>query len=159
MSALASFPFLMSAAGSSSWSQVSLAEEKQGSMVMVACPLPPAPGETEVEECVVEVEVGRKSTKAAVVASAVLDQEGYYLGPRNELHPSLRGLWCGSKAVTWRRMVSTLQGGRLAGSGAELKRVQNVEVEQALWAATYVEVNFIGTKSNPADYPSKWVVE
>ena len=184
----------MSAASSSAWSQVSLpaGQEGPGSTVKVECPLPPAQGSSEVEEFEVKITVRRKSTKAAVVASAsvsetaaaappspavpwtpvlpvdradapnpptarsgywallqgvrgpqcppnVHNQERYYLVLRNDLHPSLRGLWCGTKGVTWRRVESTLRGGRLAGSGAKLKRVQDVQEGQALWAATYGE--------------------
>ena len=69
----------------------------------------------------------------------VHNQERYYLVLRNDLYPSLRGLWCGSRAVTWRRVESTLRGGRLAGSGAKLKRVQDVQEGQALWAASFGE--------------------
>ena len=47
--------------------------------------------------------------------------------------PELVGLVAGEGGRTWVRIEATLRGGRLAGSGARLRRVPSVEEAQRLW--------------------------
>jgi hypothetical protein len=51
--------------------------------------------------------------------------------------PELVGLVAGEGARTWVRIEATLRGGRLAGSGARLRRVPSVEEAQRLWTQVH----------------------
>ena len=59
-----------------------------------------------------------------------------YLVTSNPEHPALVGLWSGSSASTWRKVESTLRGGRLFGSGAKVKKVKSLEEAMQLWEKT-----------------------
>ena len=47
--------------------------------------------------------------------------------------PELRGLWSGEASVTWKTLESKLEGGRLAGSGSRLRRVENFSQGLQMW--------------------------
>ena len=65
---------------------------------------------------------------------AVTTAEVYYLVLKNDHQPSLRGLWSGAKATTWAKVLTTLKGGQLFGSGARLRRVHSLEDAREMWA-------------------------
>ena len=60
--------------------------------------------------------------------------EVMYVVTRNPGNPLATGLWQGSKAKTWKTVLLTLQGRKLFGSGAKLRKVKSVEEAWELWA-------------------------
>lgn len=57
----------------------------------------------------------------------------YYIVLGGGRKPELRGLWSGEASVAWRTLESQLVGGKLAGSGSRLRRVENFSQGLQMW--------------------------
>lgn len=55
----------------------------------------------------------------------------------NNYSPASVGCWEGPRPETWNRLLQTLRGGALLGSGAKLMRVGNRQVAERVWAEAY----------------------
>lgn len=60
-----------------------------------------------------------------------------YVVIANPADSSTLGFWCGPNPQTWRLLESKLRGKRLLGSGARLRRVQNLEEAKRIWSAAH----------------------
>jgi hypothetical protein len=65
---------------------------------------------------------------------ALVEQPKHYVIWFNRNQVWLEGLWSGPKQKTWRKVEALLDGGRMWGSGAKLKKVENVKEAVELWA-------------------------
>ena len=65
--------------------------------------------------------------------SLIQEAECHYVVAKNSHSPGLLVLWSGPKGPTWRKVEETLEGGRLAGSGAKLKKVANAQEARDYW--------------------------
>ena len=77
--------------------------------------------------------VGVPSVVGAMGVSLIQGAECHYVVVKNSHSPGLLGLWSGPKGPTWRKVEETLRGGRLAGSGAKLKKVANPQEAKDYW--------------------------
>lgn len=56
-----------------------------------------------------------------------------YIVLANPNDPESLGCWEGPNPQTWKAIEKTLRGGRLAGSGARLRRVEDLKAAAKLW--------------------------
>lgn len=83
-----------------------------------------------------EVAKGKgKSSPPPICGSSVAfhSDTRYYIVLSNPYRPSTEGCWYGPAAFTWRALEKQLRGERLAGSGARLRRVKDLQEARELW--------------------------
>ena len=64
-----------------------------------------------------------------------------YLVTSNPTSPNMIGVWVGPKARTWATLSQTLQGRKLFGSGAGLKKVETLAQAWERWKVKFPESN------------------
>ena len=77
---------------------------------------------------------GRRCQPALLAVPKIM-----YLVTSNPSSPNMIGVWVGPKARTWSTICQTLQGRKLFGSGAQLKKVGTLEEAWEMWKVKFPE--------------------